>query len=141
MILSIDPERERISLGIKQLDTDPVSEFLAVNDKGSIVTGRVVEVDAKQAQVELATDVVAVLKASEISADRVEDARNVLNEGDSVEARIIGVDRKNRQINLSIKAKDQDDTRQNLKKLREEAPESGGPTTIGDLIKQQMGQD
>ncbi|MBE0487950.1 MAG: 30S ribosomal protein S1 [Halomonas sp.] len=141
VILSIDPERERISLGIKQLDTDPVAEFLAVHDKGTIVTGRVVEVDAKQAQVELATDVVAVLKASEISADRVEDARNVLNEGDSVEARIIGVDRKNRQIALSVKAKDQDDTRQNLKKLREEAPESGGPMTIGDLIKQQMGQD
>ncbi|MEQ6889503.1 30S ribosomal protein S1 [Halomonas sp. CS7] len=140
VILSIDPERERISLGIKQLDTDPVSEFLAVNDKGSIVTGRVVEVDAKEAQVELATDVVAVLKASEISADRVEDARNALNEGDSVEARIIGVDRKNRQIALSIKAKDQDDTRQNLKKLREETTESGA-TTIGDLIKQQMGQD
>ncbi|WP_031218574.1 MULTISPECIES: 30S ribosomal protein S1 [unclassified Halomonas] len=141
VILSIDPERERISLGIKQLDTDPVAEFLSVNDKGSIVTGRVVEVDAKQAQVELATDVVAVLKASEISADRVEDARNVLSEGDSVEARIIGVDRKNRQIALSIKAKEQDDTRQNLKKLREESVESGGPTTIGDLIKQQMGQD
>ncbi|MFY0990157.1 30S ribosomal protein S1 [Halomonas sp. C05BenzN] len=141
VILSIDPERERISLGIKQLDTDPVAEFLAVHDKGTIVTGRVVEVDAKEAQVELATDVVAVLKASEISADRVEDARNVLSEGDSVEARIIGVDRKNRQINLSIKAKEQDDTRQNLKKLREESPESGGPTTIGDLIKQQMGQD
>ncbi|MDI5984066.1 30S ribosomal protein S1 [Halomonas sp. M4R5S39] len=141
VILSIDPERERISLGVKQLDTDPVAEFLAVNDKGTIVTGRVVEVDAKEAHVELATDVVAVLKASEISADRVEDARNVLSEGDSVEARIIGVDRKNRQIALSIKAKDQDDTRQNLKKLREESPESGGPTTIGDLIKQQMGQD
>ncbi|MDR5865990.1 30S ribosomal protein S1 [Halomonas koreensis] len=141
VILSIDPERERISLGIKQLDTDPVSEFLAVNDKGSIVTGRVVEVDAKEAHVELATDVVAVLKASEISADRVEDARNVLNEGDSVEARIVGVDRKNRQINLSIKAKDQDDTRRNMGKLREQDVESDGPTTIGDLIKQQMGQD
>ncbi|QJQ96527.1 MULTISPECIES: 30S ribosomal protein S1 [Halomonadaceae] len=142
VILSIDPERERISLGIKQLDTDPVSEYLAVNDKGAIVTGRVVEVDAKEAHVELATDVIAVLKASEISADRVEDARNVLNEGDSVEARIVGVDRKNRAINLSIKAKDQDDTRQNLKKMREQEPESaGGPTTIGDLIKQQMGQD
>ena len=140
VILSIDPERERISLGIKQLDTDPVSEFLAVNDKGTIVTGRVIEVDPKQAQVELATDVIAVLKASEISADRVEDARNVLSEGDSVEARIIGVDRKNRQIALSVKAKDQDDTRQNLKKLREE-PETGGATTIGDLIKQQLGQD
>lgn len=141
VILSIDPERERISLGIKQLETDPVSEFLAVNDKGSVVTGRVVEVDAKEAHVELATDVVAVLKASEISADRVEDARNVLNVGDSVEARIVSVDRKNRAINLSVKAKDQDDTRQNLKKLREESVETSGPTTIGDLIKQQMGQD
>ena len=142
VILSIDPERERISLGIKQMDSDPVAEYLSVNDKGSIVTGRVIEVDAKEAQVELATDVIAVLKASEISADRVEDARNVLNEGDSVEARIVSVDRKSRQINLSVKAKDQDDTRQNLKKLRDQEPETaGGPTTIGDLIKQQMGQD
>ncbi|MGS2743438.1 30S ribosomal protein S1 [Halomonas sp. LS-001] len=142
VILSIDPERERISLGIKQMDSDPVAEYLSVNDKGSIVTGRIVEVDAKEAHVELATDVIAVLKASEISADRVEDARNVLNEGDSVEARIVNVDRKSRQINLSVKAKEQDDTRQNLKKIRDQEPETaGGPTTIGDLIKQQMGQD
>ncbi|MBE0402326.1 SSU ribosomal protein S1p [Halomonas citrativorans] len=141
VILSIDPERERISLGVKQMDSDPVAEYLSVNDKGSIVTGRIVEVDAKEAHVELATDVIAILKASEISADRVEDARNVLNEGDSVEARIINVDRKSRQINLSIKAKEQDDTRQNLKKMRDQEPEAGGPTTIGDLIKQQMGQD
>ncbi|MCB8889981.1 30S ribosomal protein S1 [Vreelandella malpeensis] len=141
VILSIDPERERISLGIKQMDSDPVAEYLSVNDKGSIVTGRVVEVDAKEAHVELATDVIAVLKASEISADRVEDARNVLSEGDSVEARIVNVDRKSRQINLSIKAKEQDDTRQNMKKLREQDSETGGATTIGDLIKQQMGQD
>ncbi|PRY65691.1 SSU ribosomal protein S1P [Vreelandella songnenensis] len=142
VILSIDPERERISLGIKQMDSDPVAEYLSVNDKGSIVTGRIIEVDAKEAQVELATDVIAILKASEISADRIEDARNVLNEGDSVEARIVSVDRKSRQINLSIKAKEQDDTRQNLKKLRDQEPETaGGPTTIGDLIKQQMGQD
>ncbi|MFG6666498.1 30S ribosomal protein S1 [Halomonas sp. HNIBRBA4712] len=142
VILSIDPERERISLGIKQMDSDPVAEYLSVNDKGSIVTGRVVEVDAKEAHVELATDVVAILKASEISADRVEDARNVLSEGDSVEARIVNVDRKSRQINLSVKAKEQDDTRQNMKKLREQDSETGGgATTIGDLIKQQMGQD
>ncbi|AYF35023.1 30S ribosomal protein S1 [Vreelandella alkaliphila] len=141
VILSIDPERERISLGIKQMDSDPVAEYLSVNDKGSIVTGRIVEVDAKEAHVELATDVIAILKASEISADRIEDARNVLNEGDSIEARIVSVDRKSRQISLSVKAKEQDDTRQNLKKLRDQEPEAGGPTTIGDLIKQQMGQD
>ncbi|MHB0774309.1 30S ribosomal protein S1 [Halomonas sp. WWR20] len=142
VILSIDPERERISLGIKQLETDPVSEFLAVNDKGSIVTGRVVEVDAKEAQVELATDVVAILKASEISADRVEDARNVLNVGDSVEARIVSVDRKSRGISLSIKAKDQTEPRRsNISKPRDQESDTSGPTTIGDLIKQQMGQD
>lgn len=141
VILSIDPERERISLGIKQLESDPMSEFLTVHDKGSVVSGRVTEVDAREAWVELATDVVAVLKASEISADRVEDARTALNEGDSVEGRIVGVDRKNRVINLSIRAKDQDDTRQNMRNMREQETETSGPTTIGDLIKQQMGQD
>ncbi|MCM2131005.1 30S ribosomal protein S1 [Larsenimonas rhizosphaerae] len=144
LILSIDPERERISLGIKQMESDPVSEYLAVNDKGALVTGRVVEVDAKEALVELATDVVAVLKASEISADRVEDARNVLNEGDSVEARIVNVDRKNRVINLSVKAKDQSDTRKTMRTMRDQdstADTASGPTTIGDLIKQQMEQD
>ena len=141
VILSIDPERERISLGIKQLETDPVSEFLAVNDKGSVVTGRIIEVDAKEAHVELATDVIGILKASEISADRVEDARNVLNEGDGVEAKIVNVDRKSRAIILSIKAKDQVDTRRNMTKLRDQDVETNGPTTIGDLIKQQMGQD
>ncbi len=141
VILSIDPERERISLGIKQLESDPMSEYLAVNDKGALVSGRVTEVDAREAYVELATDVIAVLKASEISTDRVEDARTVINEGDSVEARIVGVDRKNRVINLSIRAKDQDDTRQNMRNMREQETETSGPTTIGDLIKQQMNQD
>ncbi|WP_106478345.1 30S ribosomal protein S1 [Phytohalomonas tamaricis] len=141
VILSIDPERERISLGVKQLESDPVSEFLAVNDKGAMVTGRITEVDAKEAYVELATDVIAVLKASEISSDRVEDARNVLKEGDSVEARIVGVDRKNRVINLSIKAKDQADTRKTMRTMRDQEVETAGPTTIGDLIKQQMGQE
>ncbi|GHC32611.1 30S ribosomal protein S1 [Kushneria pakistanensis] len=141
VILSIDPERERISLGIKQLESDPMSEYLAVNDKGALVSGRVTEVDAREAYVELATDVIAVLKASEISADRVEDARTVINEGDSVEARIVGVDRKNRVINLSIRAKDQDETRQNMRNMREQEADTSGPTTIGDLIKQQMNQD
>ncbi|WP_456267520.1 30S ribosomal protein S1 [Kushneria sp. AK178] len=141
VILSIDPERERISLGIKQLESDPMSEYLAVNDKGAMVSGRVTEVDAREAYVELATDVIAVLKASEISTDRVEDARTVISEGDSVEARIVGVDRKNRVINLSIRAKDQDETRQNMRNMREQETDTSGPTTIGDLIKQQMNQD
>lgn len=141
VILSIDPERERISLGIKQLESDPVSEFLAVHDKGAIVSGRVVEVDAKAAQVELATDVIATLKNSEISDERVDDATAALKEGDAVEARIVNVDRKTRTINLSIKAKDQVETRKAMNTLRDEEQETSGPTTIGDLIKQQLNQD
>lgn len=143
VILSIDPERERISLGVKQLESDPVSEYLAVNDKGAIVSGRVVDIDAKEVQVELATDVIAILKASEISADRVEDARNILSVGDAVEAKIVGVDRKSRLINLSVKSKDQVEAapRSQAAKPRTQEVESNGPTTIGDLIKQQLGQE
>jgi len=138
VILSIDPERERISLGVKQLESDPFVEFVAENDKGAIVNGTVKEVDAKGAVVELAADVEATLKASEISNDRVEDARNVLNEGDAVEAKIVAVDRKNRTISLSIKSKDSDDEKAAMKKIREQEQEQSGPTTIGDLIKQQL---
>ncbi|WP_404419246.1 30S ribosomal protein S1 [Marinospirillum sp.] len=139
IILSIDPERERISLGIKQLESDPFNEFLALNDKGSIVKGQVVSVEPKEAIVALNDEVQAILKASEISAERVEDARNELKEGDEVEARIVNVDRKNRVINLSIKAKDKVETEQAMAAQREAQPEAqSGPTTIGDLIKQQM---
>jgi len=104
VILSVDPERERISLGIKQLEDDPFSNYAAVNDKGSIVRGTVKEVDAKGAIIDLGNDIEATLKASEISRDRVEDARNVLKEGDEVEAKIISIDRKSRVISLSIKS-------------------------------------
>ncbi len=138
VILSIDPERERISLGIKQMESDPFSEYVAVNDKGTVVTGKITDVDAKSATVELADDVSAVLRASEISRDRVEDARNVLNAGDDVEAKIISVDRKNRLISLSIKQKDMADEKQAVRDLKEKTQEASGPTTIGDLIKQKM---
>ncbi|TGG95803.1 30S ribosomal protein S1 [Natronospirillum operosum] len=138
VILSIDPERERISLGIKQMESDPFAEYVAINDKGSIVTGKIIEVDAKSATVELAEDVTAVLKASEISRDRVEDARNILNEGEEVEAKIINVDRKNRVVGLSIKQKDMADEKQAVRELKEKTQEASGPTTIGDLIKQKM---
>lgn len=138
IILSIDPERERISLGIKQMESDPFNEYLAVSDKGSVVKGKVVSVEAKEAVVALNEEVQAVLKASEISAERVEDARNVLKEGDEVEARIINVDRKNRVISLSVKAKDKAETEQAMASQREAQAELAGPTTIGDLIKQQM---
>ncbi|MCG8311794.1 MAG: 30S ribosomal protein S1 [Pseudomonadales bacterium] len=137
VILSVDPERERISLGVKQLEEDPFASYVQANDKGAIVNGAVKSVDAKGAVVELAEGVEASLKASEISRDRVEDARNHLNEGDSVEARIVSVDRKNRVISLSIKAKDAAEEKEALKAVNQEQPDNA-PKTIGDLIKQQM---
>ncbi len=138
VILSVDPERERISLGVKQLDSDPFAEFVQDNDKGTILKGTVKSVDAKAAIVALTDEVEAVLKASEITRDKVEDARNVINEGDEIEAKIINIDRKNRVINLSIKSKDVDEEKVAMKEVREKQVESAGPTTIGDLIKAQM---
>ncbi len=138
VVLAIDPERERISLGVKQLDTDPFSAYIAENDKGSIITGTVTAVDAKEATITLAEDVEATLKASEISRDKVEDARNVLKEGDEVEAKITNVDRKNRTILLSIKSKDIADEKEAVKEHSQKTTESAGPATIGDLIKAQI---
>jgi len=138
VILSVDPERERISLGVKQLDRDPFAEYVQVNDKGTIITGTVKSVDAKAAIVELVADVEATLKASEMSQDRIEDLTTQLKEGDEVEAKIINIDRKNRVINLSVKSKDIDEEKQAMKDVREKQVESAGPTTIGDLIKAQM---
>ncbi|MGL6160219.1 30S ribosomal protein S1 [Microbulbifer sp.] len=138
VILGIDSDRERISLGIKQLESDPFSDYVTTNDRGSIVTGTVKEVDAKQAVITLAGEVEGVLRASEISRDKVEDARNALKEGEEVEAKITSVDRKNRVISLSIKAKDQDDEKQAVKDHSKKQAEQMQPATIGDLIKAQM---
>ena len=140
LILSVDPERERISLGIKQLDQDPFSDYGAINDRGSIVKGVVQSVDAKEAIVVLADEVTGVLKASEISVDRVEDARNALSVDQEVEVKIISIDRKNRTIGLSIKAKDADEERQAVQDHRTKETEQSGPSTLGDLIKAQMDQ-
>ena len=137
-ILSIDPERERISLGIKQLDMDPFAAYAAENDKGTIVNGIVKEVTAKAAIITLEEDIEGTLKASEISRDKVEDASNVLKEGDAVEAKIVSIDRKNRVISLSIKAKDVEEEKSAVKELKEKAVEAAGPTTIGDLIKAKL---
>lgn len=141
VILSVDPERERISLGIKQLESDPFSEYVQENDKGAIVKGTVKEVDAKGAIIVLADDIEATLKASEISRDRVEDARNVLKEGQEVEAKIISVDRKSRVIQLSIKSKDEIEEKEAIQSLRDKPATSdiaSGPTTLGDLLRAQM---
>ncbi|MFK7730474.1 MAG: 30S ribosomal protein S1 [Pseudomonadales bacterium] len=138
VILAIDPERERISLGVKQLENDPFSSYLTANDKGSIVMGIVTEVDAKSATLTLSEDVEGVLKASEISRDKVEDARNVINVGDEIEVKIINVDRKGRIVNLSIKAKEFEDEKQAIRDHKETQSDDTSPATLGDLIKAKM---
>jgi small subunit ribosomal protein S1 len=138
VILSIDPERERISLGIKQLEDDPFGNYVAENDRGAIVTGEVIEVDAKSVTIKLAEEVEGILKASDISREKVEDARNSFKVGETVEAKIISVDRKNRGLALSIKAKDFDDEKEAVKSLKDSEEETASPGTIGDLIKAQM---
>ncbi len=135
VILAIDPERERISLGIKQMEQDPFSNFVAANQKGSIVRGTVREVDAKGAVIDLAESVEGYLRASELSRDRVEDARTLIKEGEEIEAKFIGVDRKNRTINLSIKAKDNDEEHEAVQDYKRSAPLN---PTLGDLLKEQM---
>ncbi len=140
VILAVDAERERISLGIKQLERDPFSEFLETNDRGSIVKGRVVEVNATEAAVELAEEVLGSLKASEIDLNRIDDVTKVLEVEQEVEAKIIGVDRKSRTISLSIKAKDEQEEREAVKDHQRQESERSGPATLGDLIKAQMDQ-
>lgn len=138
VVLAIDPERERISLGVKQLQNDPFSNFANSNEKGAIVTGKVIAIDAKTATVQLGDDVTGILKASDVSREKVEDIRSVLKEGDEVEAKIITVDRKNRQVGLSIKAKEHAEEKEAIKELRDRGAAQVTPTTIGDLIKAQM---
>ena len=138
VILSVDPERERISLGIKQLESDPFSEYVQENDKGAIVKGIVKEVDAKGAIITLANDIEATLKASEISRDRVEDARNVLKEGQEVEAKIISVDRKSRVIQLSIKSKDEVEEKEAIQSLKSAPEAATGETTMASLLREAM---
>jgi len=138
IVLNIEPERERISLGVKQLDKDPLSLFLADHPKGSIVKGVVREVDAKMATIELENGVIGQLRASEISRDRVEDARMVLKVGDEVEARFTGVDRKNRVLSLSIKAKEAEEEQQAMLSYRAESNQTSSSATLGDLLKEQL---
>ncbi|MFC6052156.1 30S ribosomal protein S1 [Acinetobacter sp. Ac_877] len=140
VILSVDADGNRISLGIKQMNNDPFNDFLATNERGALVKGTVTAVDAKGATIKLADEVEATLKASEINRDRVEDATKFLEVGQEVEAKIINVDRKSRAINLSIKAKDEAEEKEAVANLKTAATTSeNGPKTIGDLIKAQMG--
>ena len=138
VILSVDAEANRISLGIKQLNSDPFNEYLVSNDRGAVVKGVVTDVDAKGAKVKLADDVEGYLRASEIQQDKVDDATTVLNVGDEVEAKIVSVDRKTRGINLSVRAKDEAEQRDAIKALSSNAAVDAQPKTIGDLIKEQQ---
>ena len=138
MVLSIDPERERISLGIKQIEKDPFSSFIADKPKGSIVNGTVISVDAKAAIVDLGDGIEGLLRASEMANDRVEDARSFMNEGDQIEAKITGMDRKSRSVFLSIKAKDSDEEQEALKDYASSSDKNNATTSFGDLLKEKM---
>ncbi|MFM7506794.1 MAG: 30S ribosomal protein S1 [Rubrivivax sp.] len=139
IVLAIDVERERISLGIKQLDVDPFTGFTTLNDRGAVVTGKVKSVDPRGAEIQLNDDVTGYLRASEISSDRVEDARNVLKEGDEVTVMVINVDRKMRSIQLSIKAKDNADAQQGMQALRQSSErENAGTTSLGALLRAKL---
>jgi len=137
-VLSIDVERERISLGIKQLEGDPFNNFVASHEKGKLISGTVKSVDAKGAVISMGGDLEGYLRASEISRDRVEDARNHLKEGDSVTAMIINVDRKNRTINLSVKQKEFAEENEAMAKLQSESAASTGSTNLGALLKAKL---
>ena len=135
VVLAVDPERERISLGVKQLDQDPFSTYVAANPKGSIVNGTVKEVDARGAVIELTEGVEAYIRVSELSRERVEDASTILKVGDALEAKFIGVDRKSRVINLSVKAKD---VAEEAEVMQEYTDGGGATTSLGDLLKDQL---
>jgi small subunit ribosomal protein S1 len=139
VVLAIDVERERISLGIKQLEGDPFTNFVAMHDKGNVVSGTVKSLDAKGAVIALGGDVEGYLRASEISRDRVEDLRTRMKEGDAVSAMIINVDRKNRSINLSIKAKENADESEAMQRVTADTSGANtGTTNLGALLKAKL---
>ena len=138
LILSVDAERERISLGIKQLEKDPFADFLESNSRGSIVKAKVLEIEEREATLELAADVLVVLKSSDMSVDRVDDARKVLSQGDEIEVKLTNVDSKNRHIGVSIKAIAIDEERQAVRDHKKKEDVKSGSATIGDLIKAEM---
>ncbi|MFM7461098.1 MAG: S1 RNA-binding domain-containing protein, partial [Burkholderiales bacterium] len=141
VVLAIDMERERISLGVKQLDSDPFTSYTTLFDKGAIVKGTVKSIDAKGATIALSDDIEGYLRASEVSRERVEDMRSHMKEGDEIEAIIINVDRKTRNINLSIKQKDSLDEKDAMKRMTDEAPSNAGTTNLGALLKAKLKQD
>lgn len=141
VILSIDPERERISLGVKQLEDDPFMNYVSEFEKGSIVKGNISAIEAKSATITLREGVEGTLRASEISRDKIDDARNAINEGDEIEVKIVSVDRKSRMISLSVKAIEIDDEKAAIQDHKGQEASDVSPGTIGDLIKAEMDKE
>ena len=139
VVLAVDPERERISLGVKQMEQDPFGQYMASNTRGSIVTGVVKEVDEKGATIELADGIEGYVAARDISKDRVDDASKVLKIGDEIEARFIGMDRKGRTMQLSIKGKDEAEMQEAVSDYnRASADAASGTTKLGALLREQL---
>jgi small subunit ribosomal protein S1 len=138
VILAIDAERERISLGIKQLEGDQFTSYVEEFPKGTVVKGKVTEVTAKLVTVELASDVVATVRAADLSDEKVEDASTLVAVGDELEAKIVTIDKKNRTISLSVKAKDAEEQAEVIKKYTKGNNDTLVSTTIGDLLKEKM---
>ncbi|MEE8495005.1 MAG: 30S ribosomal protein S1 [Xanthomonadales bacterium] len=140
VVLAVDPERERISLGIKQLDQDPFATFMAEHKRGSLVKGTVKKVDARGAVIELAEGVEGYLRAADIKDERVEDATRELSVGDKIDAKFVSLDRKNRILSLSVRAKDDAELAEALKEYKH-SNASSGTTSLGDLLKEQLDQE
>ncbi|MCH8478724.1 MAG: 30S ribosomal protein S1 [Wenzhouxiangella sp.] len=139
VVLAVDPERERISLGIKQLEQDPFATYMAEHPRGSIVTGKVKTVDPRGAVIELADGVDGYIKASDLAKERVDDATKILSEGDEIEAKFVALDRKTRNLTLSVRAKDEAELADALDQYQSRS--GGGGATLGDLLKEQLGKD
>jgi len=139
VVLAVDPERERISLGIKQLDQDPFATFMAEHPRGAVIKGKVKTVDAKGAVLDLAEGVEGYIKAADLSEERVDDATRVVSEGDEIEAKFVGMDRRTRQLQLSIRAKDEDELAGVLDQYQSRS--SGSSTSLGDLLKEHLNKD
>ena len=140
IVLAVDPERERISLGIKQMDQDPFATFMAEHPRGSLVKGTVKEVDVRGAVIELTEGVEGYLRAADIKDERVEDATRELSVGDEIEAKFVSLDRKNRTLSLSVRAKDDAELADALKEYKQTSA-SSGTTSLGDLLKEQLDQE
>jgi small subunit ribosomal protein S1 len=138
VVLAVDPERERISLGVKQMEQDPIGTMMATTQKGAIVTGTVKEVDAKGATIELADGIEGYVKANDIAKERIEDASQHLKVGDKIEAKYIGMDRKGRVMQLSIRAKDEADVQESMAEVNKAADASSGTTKLGALLREQL---